>query len=61
MKTVGEDDAVCEHFQRAAELVGRRWNPLIVHAMKTGITRFSDIRDAVPGASGRAASSRRAL
>ena len=51
MKTVGENDAACEHFQRAAEIVGRRWNPLIVHAMKTGITRFSDIRDAVPGLS----------
>jgi DNA-binding HxlR family transcriptional regulator len=51
MNPMGEDDAVCEHFQAAAELVGKRWNPLLVHAMKTGITRFSDIRDAVPGLS----------
>src|ERR1051325_2367613 len=51
MEPMGEDDAVCEHFQGAAELVGKRWNPLLVHAMRTGITRFSDIRDAVPGLS----------
>jgi DNA-binding HxlR family transcriptional regulator len=51
MSAMGEDDAVCEHFQQAAELVGKRWNPLLVHAMRTGITRFSDIRDAVPGLS----------
>jgi DNA-binding HxlR family transcriptional regulator len=38
---------ICEHFQRAAGLLGKRWSTLIVSAMLDGKTRFSDIRDAV--------------
>ncbi len=41
------DDGICEHFQRAAGLLGKRWSTLIVSAMLAGATRFSDIRDAV--------------
>jgi DNA-binding HxlR family transcriptional regulator len=40
-------DGICEHFQRAAGLLGRRWSTLIVSAMLAGATRFSDISDAV--------------
>ncbi len=43
-----KERAVCQHFQRAAELVGKRWNPQVVHALHSGVTRFSDIRDAIP-------------
>jgi DNA-binding HxlR family transcriptional regulator len=39
---------ICEHFQRAARLIGRRWNPQIVRALQTGATRFTDIRDTIP-------------
>ncbi len=35
------------HFQRAADLLGKRWSTLIVSAMLAGATRFSDIRDEV--------------
>ena len=45
--TEPEHDAICEHFQRAAELLGKRWSTLIVGAMLSGATRFSDLRDAV--------------
>jgi DNA-binding HxlR family transcriptional regulator len=40
-------DGICEHFQRAADLLGKRWSTLIVSAMLAGATRFSDISDAV--------------
>ena len=40
-------DGICEHFQRAADLLGKRWSTLIVSAMLSGATRYSDIRDAV--------------
>lgn len=38
---------ICEHFQRAADLLGKRWSTLIIGAMLDGSTRFSDLRDAV--------------
>ena len=41
------EDGICEHFQRAAELLGKRWSTLIVGAMLDGATRFSDLREAV--------------
>ena len=41
------EDGICPHFQRAADLLGKRWSTLIVGAMLAGATRFSDIRDAV--------------
>jgi DNA-binding HxlR family transcriptional regulator len=46
-----EDAPVCEHFQRAAELLGRRWNPQILRALLSGAHRFTDLRGAVPGLS----------
>jgi DNA-binding HxlR family transcriptional regulator len=44
---IEHDDGICEHFQRAAGLLGKRWSTLIVSAMLAGATRFSDIGDAV--------------
>jgi DNA-binding HxlR family transcriptional regulator len=46
-----EETPVCEHFQRAAELLGRRWNPQILRALMSGASRFTDLRTAVPGLS----------
>jgi DNA-binding HxlR family transcriptional regulator len=40
--------AVCESFQQAAQLVGRRWVPQIVWVLLAGGRRYSAIRDAVP-------------
>ena len=43
-----EEAPICEHFQRAAELIGKRWNPQIVRALQTGSARFGDIKGAIP-------------
>lgn len=43
----------CAVFHRAIELIGRRWNGVIVRALLAGGHRFSDVRAAVPGLSDR--------
>jgi DNA-binding HxlR family transcriptional regulator len=53
-----DEPQICEHFQQAAALIARRWNPLIVGALLDGITRFTDLRHAVPGISDRLLSER---
>ena len=42
------DGPVCEHFQRAAEIVGRRWTPQIIRVLLTGPARYRDLKAAVP-------------
>lgn len=42
---------VCEHFQRAAEIVGRRWNPQVIRVLLYGPARFGELRERVPGIS----------
>jgi DNA-binding HxlR family transcriptional regulator len=42
---------VCEHFQRAAEMVARRWTPQIVRVLLQGPARYRDLRAAIPGIS----------
>ena len=43
-----EEAPICEHFQRAAEPIGKRWNPQIVRALQTGSARYGDIKGAIP-------------
>ena len=43
-----EDRTVCESFQRAAELVGKRWIPQIVWVLLGGPGRYSALGDAIP-------------
>ena len=43
-----EEAPVCKHFQQAAELLGKRWNPQLVRALLAGDARFSDLRSAIP-------------
>lgn len=43
-----DDRTVCESFQRAAQLVGRRWVPQIVWVLLNGPRRYSTLRDAIP-------------
>ena len=45
------EGSVCQHFQRAAEVLGRRWNPQIVRVLLGGPQRFGEIREAIPGIS----------
>ena len=42
---------VCEHFQRAAEILGRRWNPQVIRVLLYGPARFGELRERVPGIS----------
>ena len=39
---------VCAHFQHAAAMLGKRWNPQILRALLAGTRRFSQLRDAIP-------------
>lgn len=39
---------VCESFQRAAQLVGKRWVPQIVWVLLGGPSRYSALRGAIP-------------
>jgi DNA-binding HxlR family transcriptional regulator len=45
------EGTVCQHFQRAAEVLGRRWNPQIVRVLLGRPQRFGEIREAIPGIS----------
>lgn len=48
----------CHKFHRAVELIGRRWTGPILLALLANLHRFGEIRDAVPGLSGRLLSER---
>ena len=50
--------AFCAHFQRAVELVGRRWSGTILRALMVRPLRFSEMTVAVPQISDRALSLR---
>lgn len=52
------EDCYCPHFHRAIELIGQRWTGAILQSMLGGTTRFSDIRDGIPGLSDRLLSER---
>ncbi|MGH2589470.1 MAG: winged helix-turn-helix transcriptional regulator [Actinomycetota bacterium] len=42
---------MCAHFQRAAEIVGRRWTPQIVRVLLVGPARYRDLRAGIPSIS----------
>lgn len=44
-------DAYCARFHYAVELIGRRWSGAILVALHAGRSRYSEVRDAVPGLS----------
>jgi len=46
-----EQGSVCEHFQHAAEILGRRWNPQLIRVLLYGQARFGEIKERVPGIS----------
>ena len=45
------EDPVCEHFQRAAEIIGRRWTPQLVRVLLSGPARYRDLKAAIPAIS----------
>ncbi|MGD9695962.1 MAG: winged helix-turn-helix transcriptional regulator [Thermoleophilia bacterium] len=44
---------VCGRYQRAAELLGRRWSAAVIRATLDGPRRFTEIRGSVDGISAR--------
>ena len=44
---------VCQRYQRAAELIGRRWSAAVIRATMEGPARFTEIRTSVDGLSAR--------
>lgn len=53
-----EGDVLCPKYQRAADLLGRRWNALILKALLPGPRRFTEVTDVIPGLSDRLLSQR---
>jgi DNA-binding HxlR family transcriptional regulator len=51
-------DSFCPHFQKAIELIGRRWSGTILRALMDRRLRFSEIVGAIPQISDRALSVR---
>jgi len=47
------EGAYCPLFQHTVEVIGRRWTGVILLAILSGLERFSDIREAIPGLSDR--------
>jgi DNA-binding HxlR family transcriptional regulator len=52
------DLGYCPRFHYAVELIGRRWTGAIILVMLGGASRYSEIRDAIPGLSDRLLSER---
>jgi DNA-binding HxlR family transcriptional regulator len=41
------EGSVCQSFREAAELLGKRWNVMIVHALRDGGRRFTDLSGSI--------------
>lgn len=41
--------ALCPRFHYAVELIGRRWTGAILFILLRGSTRYTDLREAIPG------------
>jgi DNA-binding HxlR family transcriptional regulator len=52
------DLASCPSYDRAVEIIGRRWAGAVIRVMLAGRSRFSDIRSAIPGITDRVLSHR---
>jgi DNA-binding HxlR family transcriptional regulator len=46
-------EPVCQRYQRAAEIVGRRWSAAVIRVAFDGPVRFTEIRSAIEGLSAR--------
>jgi len=53
-----ESAPFCPYYHRAVELIGRRWTGAILRALLSGVERFSDLTQTVPGLSDRMLSER---
>jgi DNA-binding HxlR family transcriptional regulator len=46
-----DEQPICEHFRRAAEVIGRRWNPELLRVLMDGPARYGRLRSSIPGIS----------
>jgi DNA-binding HxlR family transcriptional regulator len=46
-----QEQPVCEHYRRAADVIGRRWNPELIRVLLRGPARYCELRAAVSGIS----------
>ena len=53
-----DESICCPKYQRAADLLARRWTPLIIRMLLTRARRFSELRASIPGLSDRLLSER---
>lgn len=51
-------DQMCPRFEKASELLGKKWTGLILRTLMGGPKRFSDFREQVPDLSDRLLSER---
>lgn len=51
MRVTPHEGTICQHFQRAAELIGQRWVPQVIYVLMPGPSRYGAIHDAIPGIS----------
>ncbi|HEV2952934.1 MAG TPA: helix-turn-helix domain-containing protein [Candidatus Dormibacteraeota bacterium] len=54
----GFDEAHCPRFQYGMEVIGRRWTGAILNLMLHGATRYSEIKERIPGLTDRLLSDR---
>ena len=54
----GDCGRYCPTFHHTVELLGRRWNGVILHTLMGTTARFGEIRSAIPGLSDRLLSER---
>ncbi len=54
----GSSEKFCPRYQRAVEIVGRRWSGAILRAMLAGASRFGEMQEAIPDLSNRMLSER---
>jgi DNA-binding HxlR family transcriptional regulator len=55
---IATDDAYCPYFHHVIELIGRRWTGAILLALSREPSRFSRLRQQIPGLSDRLLSER---
>ena len=58
MTSDNDVETCCPKYQRAAEVLGKRWTPQIIRMLLSGHQHFSELRTAIPGISDRLLSER---
>ena len=52
------DDLLCPKFERALEILGKRWTSMIVYTLLSGPHRFAVLEHSIPNLSGKVLSER---